>query len=173
MTRTARDLADALIAAYATGPAEASKVLTDHLADQVMIVHEPRLAGDGPRAGADMRRIRLAEIPAFEKALEDFREEADVTVDGDWMTVRMVVSGKRRSTGDRLRETVESRFRVEDGRIVEMLAVSQSDNFAVFHEVLRGRRLRALSTTSSGGGAWTLRPVPGRPSRLRSGLRSG
>lgn len=135
--KTAREVALDLEAAYRLGPACAADVLTGALAEQVTILHEPRLPSDGLRNGAEMRKGRMAENPAFEKALEGFDEVALITVEGDVMTIRKTMTGTRRSTGEAISETVESRFRVRDGEIVEMLAVSQSASFSLLGDILR------------------------------------
>lgn len=137
MTKTAQDVADDLADAYRAGPTRATEVLVSYLADVIDVVHDPRVPTDGPRDGAKMRKMRLQEAAAFDRAVEGYNEVADITVDGDLLTLRRTMTGKQRSTGKTFSEAVESRFRIKDGQIAELHATSGSSSFALIHELLR------------------------------------
>ena len=135
-TPTVEQVAKDIEHAYREGPTRGGQVLTGYLADKVEITHVPRLPGDGPRDGAPLAAMRLRETVAFERALKNFREDAQVQVEGDCLLVTKTISGERTS-GDTVAETVTSKFRVAGGRIVEMFATSRSASFSVLADVLK------------------------------------
>jgi len=135
-TKTAQDVADDLAAAYRVSPIKAAEVLVGYLADTIDIVHDPRVATDGPRDGAKMRDIRVREAHAFDRAIENFAEVAEIIVDGDFLTMRRTMTGTRRKTGEAILQSVASKFRIAGGQIVELRAASQSASFALIHDLL-------------------------------------
>lgn len=132
----AAQVAQTIATAYREGPQRSADVLAALLADTVSIVHEPPMPGDGPCSGALMGEMRRRESLAFQKALQGFREQAAVSVDGDCVAVKLTLSG-RRANGEAVCETVTSKFRIANGKIVEMIAVPDSASFAVLGSVLQ------------------------------------
>lgn len=133
---SAQQVADAIAAGYREGPVRSAEVLAALLADTIEIVHEPRMPEDGFRDGAAMGAMRMREVMAFQKALRGFQQKASVEVDGDYVSVLLTISGQR-SNGDNVSETVTSKFRTANGKIVAMIATPRSASFAVLHSILQ------------------------------------
>ena len=133
---SAQQVADAIAAGYRESPVRSAEVLAALLADTIEIVHEPRMPEDGFRDGAAMGAMRMREVMAFQKALRGFQQKASVNVDGDYVSVLLTINGQR-ANGDSVSETVTSRFRIANGKIVQMIATPNSASFAVLGSVLQ------------------------------------
>lgn len=129
-------MAQAIKAAYADGYMRGAEAVGSFFAEQIEVVHEPSMPGDGVRDGAPLRGHQAREMAAFNRALRGFRQDTQVDVEGDCLVLTMSMQG-RRGTGQEIDETVTAKFRVANGRIMGMRATAaKPSSFGVLAEVL-------------------------------------
>ena len=114
-------IAEDLRNAWAKGPYEAADAQIAHFAEKFEMTHNPPSAGDGVLELDALRAGRNMELDAFMKAMPDFREEAEITVEGDKINVELTISGTL-ADGETLKAKIPTVYTVKDGKIVSMLA---------------------------------------------------
>jgi hypothetical protein len=111
-------------AAFAESPLAGVQVQGALAADRLQINHEPAQPGDGIWDGVVWARALVGAIEALQKALPDFRQNAEFTTVGDEIHVATTTLGTLKD-GVALNHTNRSVFTIKDGKIVKAINNSQ------------------------------------------------
>jgi ketosteroid isomerase-like protein len=121
-------------AAYDNGPEAGARAICWYFADQVESAHTPPVPMDGVYDAEVLTTMKAAEMQAIRNGMPDFREDVDITMDGDEFTIVSKLSGHLRD-GTPLEATVPAVYEVEGGRIVKVRPSVDPDTIAVFMRV--------------------------------------
>jgi hypothetical protein len=131
----ARQVADQLKAAFASGPDAAQTVLRSLYGDRLELRHVPPLPSDGTVDGERMREASGREAAAIKDAIPDLHYEAvELVVDESRVHVKAWIRGTLAS-GKSVRLLSEMWCTVHDGRIVAIEHLMDEDALAAWIEV--------------------------------------
>lgn len=119
---TAAELASLVNDAYRADPHKGRLVLEDHYAEVIELRHDPASPADGVHDRTAFIAGQAAELEAFQRAIDDFRQEdVNVTADGDAVVLASTLCGTLLD-GRLLRVPVEVRYELENASITRLVA---------------------------------------------------
>jgi hypothetical protein len=119
---TADDIADDLRQAWTKGPLEAATTLGSWIGPDFELHHNPPTPNDGLRPGPAYAEDRANQVKAFLKAMPDYHEKADISTQGDEITVSFTMAGTLPDDEGDVLLNVRAVYTVADGKIVKAVA---------------------------------------------------
>jgi hypothetical protein len=146
MGATPAEVARQLKAGFAAGPHDAPRVIGSLLADKVDYHHSPPLPSDGFVDGTRLAESTGKEAAAIARAISD-QGYTDIEVAVDSAEVRVTANLRGiLSTGAPVCLPTQMRCTVDDGKIVAITHVMDSDAMKAWAEVAAGGGLVAAHT---------------------------
>jgi hypothetical protein len=117
---------DDLAQAYGVGPEATHQALARHLADEVMVRHEPAEPADGVYPAAVVLQALAQRAGLFTALMNDYTETARLTQQDDEITIGLVVGGTL-ADGRVIQVSGVDVLTLGEGRIVQMVSRFDAD----------------------------------------------